>query len=64
MATANFAESRLPFLLTLANYVPVRAKIMAASDIYVRVHEVFFGPNPDRNVLDFMQRLDFLSRQQ
>ena len=29
---------------------------MAASDVYVRVHIVCFGPDPHRDVIDFMQR--------
>ena len=34
---------------------------MSAADIYVRVPEVCFGPDPQRDVIDFMQRLGFLS---
>ena len=34
---------------------------MSAADIYVRVPEVCFGPDPHCDVIDFMQRLGFLS---
>ena len=56
----KFAESTLPFLRTLVTCL-VRGKIMSAADIYVRVPEVGFGPDPHCDVIDFMQRLGFLS---
>ena len=34
---------------------------MSAADIYVRVPEVCFGPDPHCDVIDFMKRLGFLS---
>ena len=37
---------------------------MAAADIYARVHGVCFGPDPQRDVIDFMQPRGLISRQE
>ena len=37
---------------------------MAAADIYARVHEVCFGLDPHRDVVDFMQRRGLIFRQE